>query len=121
MASSTLRGFLVVADITGYTSYLNQSELEHAKDVLKTLLDLLIEHTKPPLALSGLEGDAVLSYSIDSERRAHAGERACYTTGFVAASSDRDVHRVSNLDGEDLVTLHVYSPPLAETGTYTAA
>jgi len=57
-----------VADITGYTAYLNQSELEHAHGTLKTLLGLLIDHTKPPLVLSGLEGDAVLSYTIDSER-----------------------------------------------------
>ncbi len=68
MSTSAKHGFLVVADITGYTSYLSHSELEHAKDVLKTLLDLLIDHTRPPLALSGLEGDAVLSYAIDSDR-----------------------------------------------------
>lgn len=68
MTTSTERGFLVVADITGYTSYLSSSELVHAKDVLKTLLDLLIDHARPPLALSGLEGDAVLSYTIDSDR-----------------------------------------------------
>jgi len=68
VASGTQRGFLVVADITGYTAYLNQSELEHAHGTLKTLLGLLIDYTKPPLTLSGLEGDAVLSYTIDSER-----------------------------------------------------
>ena len=68
MPTSTNNGFLVVADITGYTTYLNHSELEHAQDVLKTLLDLLIGHTRPPLVLSGLEGDAVLSYTIDSDR-----------------------------------------------------
>jgi uncharacterized protein YndB with AHSA1/START domain len=62
------QGFLVVADITGYTRYLSHSELEHAQDVLKTLLGLMIDHTKPPLVLSGLEGDAVLSYTIDSAR-----------------------------------------------------
>ena len=68
VVSDTQRGFLVVADITGYTSYLNHSELEHAQGTLKTLLGLLIDHTKPPLALSGLEGDAVFSYTIDSDR-----------------------------------------------------
>ncbi len=57
-----------MADITGYTAYLNHSELEHAHGTIKTLLGLLIDHTKPPLTLSGLEGDAVLSYTIDSER-----------------------------------------------------
>ena len=65
---SASQGFLVVADITGYTAYLSHSELEHAQDVLKTLLELMIDHAKSPLVLSGLEGDAVFSYTIDSER-----------------------------------------------------
>ena len=65
---SASQGFLVVADITGYSAYLSHSELEHAQDTLKTLLEVLIEHTKTPLVLSGLEGDAVLSYTIDSTR-----------------------------------------------------
>jgi uncharacterized protein YndB with AHSA1/START domain len=64
----TNQGFLVVADITGYSAYLSHSELEHAQAVLKTLLDLMIDQTKAPLVLSGLEGDAVLSYTIDSDR-----------------------------------------------------
>lgn len=41
--------------------------------------------------------------------------------GAVCASQDTDVHQVSNLQagGADLVTLHVYSPPLHEMGTYS--
>ena len=56
-------GFLLIADITGYTSFLSHSELEHAEDSLRTLLDLLIEQTKLPLVISRLEGDAVISYA----------------------------------------------------------
>ena len=58
-------GFLLIADITGYTVFLRESELEHAKDSLRSLLDLLIEQTKPPLRISRLEGDAVISYALD--------------------------------------------------------
>lgn len=41
--------------------------------------------------------------------------------GGVCASQDSDLHQVSNLqDGDaDLVTLHVYSPPLLWMGTYS--
>jgi cysteine dioxygenase len=41
--------------------------------------------------------------------------------GSVCASQDSDIHQVSNLQaGEaDLVTLHVYSPPLMWMGTYS--
>ena len=59
------RGCLLIADITGYTAYLNESELEHAQDSLASLIRLLITHTRPPLAISRLEGDAVISYAID--------------------------------------------------------
>jgi hypothetical protein len=57
------QGFLFVADITGYTAYLSGSELEHAQDSLRNLLQVLIENTKPPLVISRLEGDAVISYA----------------------------------------------------------
>jgi cysteine dioxygenase len=44
-----------------------------------------------------------------------------HPAGSVCASQDADIHQVSNLsdDGSDLVTLHVYSPPLLSMGTYT--
>jgi cysteine dioxygenase len=41
--------------------------------------------------------------------------------GQVCATYDADIHQVSNLQprGADLVTLHVYSPPLLVMGTYS--
>src|SRR5439155_1043142 len=35
-------------------------------------------------------------------------------TGHICASSDEDIHQISNLQGggADLITLHLYSPPL---------
>ena len=60
------RGFLLIADITGYTVYLSKSELAHAQGTLSQLLELLIEHTRPPLQISSLEGDAVLSYALEA-------------------------------------------------------
>ncbi len=59
----TERGYIVISDITGYTAFLSGSELEHAEDSLKSLLDLLVEETKPPLVISRLQGDAVISYA----------------------------------------------------------
>src|SRR5512140_2858475 len=48
--------------------------------------------------------------------RSHA-----HAPGGVCATEDSDIHQVSNLadDGGDLVTLHVYSPPLLAMGTYS--
>ncbi len=41
--------------------------------------------------------------------------------GSVCASQDADIHQISNLQPapQDLVTLHVYSPPLLMMGTYS--
>jgi len=60
----TESGYFLIADITGYTQYLSASELEHAQGVLKTLMELLIRHTRPPLIISRLAGDAVISYGL---------------------------------------------------------
>lgn len=41
--------------------------------------------------------------------------------GHIAASQDADIHQVSNLQagGTDLITLHIYSPPLLRMKTYS--
>ena len=57
-------GLILIADITGYTAFLHESELEHAQDSLRDLLDLLIEQTRQPLTVSRLEGDSVISYAL---------------------------------------------------------
>ena len=42
-------------------------------------------------------------------------------TGHVCTSQDSDIHQVSNLQaaGKDLVTLHIYSPPIGCMDTYS--
>jgi hypothetical protein len=65
--AKTEHGFLLIADITGYTQYLSESELEHAHEVLQTLLELLIDHTRPPMIISRLAGDAVISYGLQDD------------------------------------------------------
>ncbi len=62
--SKTQSGTLLIADITGYTHFLSESELEHAQEILGTLLELLIQQTRPPLVISRTAGDAVISYAI---------------------------------------------------------
>jgi hypothetical protein len=56
-------GFLIISDINGYSTYLKDSELEHARDSLTSLLKLVIAETRSPLTISKLEGDAVFSYA----------------------------------------------------------
>ena len=60
----TTSGHLLIADISGYTRYLTSSELEHAQQVLGSLMELLVDRTLPPLRVAGLQGDAVFSYGV---------------------------------------------------------
>jgi hypothetical protein len=62
----TTSGHLLIADISGYTRYLTSSELEHAQQVLGSLMELLVDRTLPPLRVAGLQGDAVFSYGVAS-------------------------------------------------------
>lgn len=56
-------GYLLIADITGYTRYLTDSELEHATKVLESLIGAIVEHTVAPFRISNFQGDAVFSYA----------------------------------------------------------
>mgnify|MGYP001403948190 CR=1 FL=1 len=61
MTSETEHGYLVLADISGYTSYLAQTELEHAQEILTDLLATIVDQFKQALTISKLEGDAVFA------------------------------------------------------------
>jgi uncharacterized protein DUF2652 len=66
-------GYLVLADITGYTSFLTHTELEHAHGIVAELTTLVIAQLAAPLRFIELEGDAVFAYApgaafADAER-----------------------------------------------------
>lgn len=60
---TTHTGYLLIADITGYTAFLTSSEQDHANSILKGLLTSVVEQIGEPLHLGGVEGDGVLAYS----------------------------------------------------------
>ncbi len=62
----TQTGFFLIADVTGYTAFLTQSELEHAQGILEGLFEALLGKLETPLVLSNFEGDAILCYAPDS-------------------------------------------------------
>jgi hypothetical protein len=63
MGSVTQHGCLVIADISGYTSFVAKTELEHSHEILSELLGLLVDRIKPLMTLSKLEWDAVFAYA----------------------------------------------------------
>ncbi len=60
-------GYMLVADISGYTAFLTQSELGHANPILRELLSSLVSEVGDPLHFWRMDGDAVLAYTTDHE------------------------------------------------------
>jgi len=66
MAETARHGYLVLADISGYTSFLARVELEHAHEILTDLLEVIVNNLKSLLTISKLEGDAVFAYGDET-------------------------------------------------------
>ena len=65
MAATPESGFLLIADLTGYTAYLSRGELEHAPAIAGDLLETIVGRLEPPFRLAKLEGDAAFLYAED--------------------------------------------------------
>lgn len=63
----TQHGYLVLADISGYTSYVATTELEHSHRILSELLGLLVSRFESLLTIHKLEGDAIFAYATEAE------------------------------------------------------
>ena len=73
------RGTLLLADISGYTAFLQAVAEAHAADMaagtfvpkayplLTSLIDGIVERIAPPFVLSKLEGDAVFAFAAEGE------------------------------------------------------
>ncbi|MEO5986178.1 MAG: DUF2652 domain-containing protein [Candidatus Limnocylindria bacterium] len=57
----------VIADISGYTGYLADTELEHSQDILADLIGAVVTALKPNFRLAKLEGDAAFTYAFVEE------------------------------------------------------
>jgi hypothetical protein len=62
----TRRGYLLLADISGYTAFLVGTELEHANAIVHELTTLIRERLSPPMRFVKLEGDAVFCYADET-------------------------------------------------------
>lgn len=65
MAAQPESGFLLIADITGYTAYLAGGEIEHAPTIAGDLLEAVIGRLEPPFRLAKFEGDAAFLWAED--------------------------------------------------------
>lgn len=62
MERKTQKGYLLLADISGYTSFVAKTEIEHAEKAISILLEAVIEKIGSIFTVAKLEGDAVFAY-----------------------------------------------------------
>lgn len=53
---------IFIPDISGFTHFVNTTEVDHAQHIIEELLEVLIDANEIDLKLSGIEGDALLLY-----------------------------------------------------------
>jgi len=65
--AETQHGFLVLADISGFTAFVTATELEHGPPIIAELLEEVIRRISPPLHIEGIEGDAVFALGVHGQ------------------------------------------------------
>jgi len=60
--SNVEQGYLVLADISGFTPFVAESELDHSQAILSEILKIIIRNLTPVLTIAEVEGDAVFGY-----------------------------------------------------------
>ena len=88
----------LIADISGYTGYLADVELDHAQDILADLVGAVVTSLRPNFRLAKLEGDAAFTYmttaKLDGSMLLDTIER-CY---FGFRRRRRDVRQATSCD-----------------------
>jgi hypothetical protein len=82
------RAVLVIADISGFTSFMRLHALadSHAKQIVVRLLTALVEQHRSPLRVAELEGDAVLLWGpLDDHDRGYGADLNQQLLGFFGA------------------------------------
>jgi hypothetical protein len=62
MKNSTL---LYIPDISGFTDFVNKTEINHSRHIISELLEIIINSDKVGMSVSEIEGDAVLFFKED--------------------------------------------------------
>src|SRR5258706_2182828 len=63
------RGLLFIPDISGFTRFVNDVEIEHSRFIIQQLLEVLIRANEIGLEISEIEGDAILFYKFGEPQK----------------------------------------------------
>ncbi len=56
------QSLLFIPDITGFTKFVNETELDHSQHIISELLEIIVDANVIGMSVSEIEGDAVLFY-----------------------------------------------------------
>ncbi len=95
MLPSTEHGCIVISDLSGYTGYLRDTELEHAQNVLADVTDTIVSHLRAALRIVRLEGDAVFGYALSDQLEPYLILDSIDATYFAFRSRLRDIEHAT--------------------------
>src|ERR1043165_9350494 len=58
------RGLIFIPDISGFTRFVSEMEIDHSRLIIQELLEILINANQIGLQISEVEGDAILFYKF---------------------------------------------------------
>lgn len=58
------KGLLFIPDISGFTQFVNRTDIDHSRMIVQELLEVLINSNQIGLEVSEIEGDAILFYKF---------------------------------------------------------
>lgn len=58
------KGLIFIPDISGFTRFVNEVEIEHSRLIIQELLEILVNANESGLEVSEIEGDAILFYKF---------------------------------------------------------
>ena len=56
------KGLIFIPDISGFTRFVNEVEIDHSRHIIQELLEVIINSNQIGLEISEIEGDAILFY-----------------------------------------------------------
>jgi hypothetical protein len=64
-------GLIFIPDISGFTRFVNETEIEHSRFIIEELLETIINSNELDLNVSEIEGDAILFYKYGNPPNVH--------------------------------------------------
>jgi len=88
----------LIADISGYTSFLAGVELDHAHDIIADLMDTVVRRLRPPFRLAKFEGDAAFFYAVVDKLDGSVLQDAIESAYFAYRKRLRNIKQASSCE-----------------------